>query len=100
MAYDDAPGINSFKYRVVHNVNASGIGTVNPNVVTYPGAGADGYGAGIALGFLNGNSTPDMILMAYDNTPGNSTNTFRYYVGYDLYATSLGYQPASFYCAP
>ncbi len=98
LAYDDAPGENSFRYRVVHNVNTSGNGVANANYITYRGVGEDGYGAGIALGDLNADGNLDMILMADDNTPGNVANTFRYRIGYNLPASANGITPYNFWC--
>jgi hypothetical protein len=51
-----------------------------PIVVTAPGW--DAQGAGIAIADINGNGTPDMILMTVDNPPGQ--NYFRYEIGWDL----------------
>ncbi len=42
----------------------------------------DAEGAGIASALINGNSSPDAVLMAYDNPPG--PNQFRYKVAFDL----------------
>lgn len=51
-------------------------------VAQVTGVGWEGQGAGMALGELNGNRRPDMVLMAYDNPPGE--NSFRYKIGWDL----------------
>jgi hypothetical protein len=99
MAYDDAgAGENSFRYRIVHNVNTAGIGTNGANYFTYRGVGGDGQGAGLALGDITGDGNTDILLMAYDNTPGNAGNTFRTRIGYNLPASGNLVQPSSFWC--
>ena len=82
MAYDDPAQGNTFRYRVGRNLNANGIATSWSGMVTVPGVGWEGQGAGVAIGNIGGNSRPDMIFMAYDNP--QQGNTFRYRVGRDL----------------
>lgn len=87
MAYDNPPGPNSFRYRVGFNLT-SPMGFI-PNwsgVIEAPGVGFDAEGAGAAIANLNGDSRPELVLMAYDNfiAPTPTPNTFRYRVGFDL----------------
>lgn len=57
------------------------------SAVEVPGVGWEGQGADLAVLSLNGNSRPDMILMAYDNPSG--ANSFRYRIGLDLDANGI-----------
>ncbi|MEM9552803.1 MAG: S8 family serine peptidase [Acidobacteriota bacterium] len=82
MAYHAPAGPNWFRYKIGWDLDTAGR-TVNwSGVHTVAGVGWEGQGAGVEIGDLNGNGTPDMVLMAYDN-PWNG-NTFRYRIGWDL----------------
>ena len=50
--------------------------------IQVPGVGDLGQGAGIAIGNIDNNPMPDIIIMAYDNSAG--TNSFRYRIGWNL----------------
>ncbi|MEO0388148.1 MAG: hypothetical protein AAF281_11560 [Pseudomonadota bacterium] len=82
MAYDDQPGSNAFRYRIVRNLNGQGIGAVSDFFVDVPGLGHSGEGAGAALTDLDDDPRPDLILMAYDAPDG--ANSFRYVVAQNL----------------
>jgi len=83
MAYDNPAQANTFRYRIGWNLNSNGVATRWDNdYVTVQGVGWEGQGAGIAIANLDGDSRPDMVLMAYDNPA--EANTFRYRVGWNL----------------
>ncbi len=81
MADDNPPGANTFRYKIGWNLNTGA--TANwSNTITVAGVGHETQGAGLELADLDGNGRLDMILMAYDNPPGQ--NTFRYKIGWNL----------------
>ena len=82
MAYDDPRGANQFRYRIGRNLGADGVASSWSSVVSVPGVGWEGQGAGVALRDLGGSGRPEMVLMAYDD-PARG-NTFRYRVGRDV----------------
>jgi hypothetical protein len=92
MAYDDAPGNNTFRYRMGCNMVDSGELTCgwypnfNPNYITVDGVGSEGNGAGMTVADVDRNGVPDVIFMAYD--AGSGGNTFRYRVGFNVYQTA------------
>lgn len=81
MAYDDAQGGNTFRYRVVTDIDDDGVGTPS-EVIQVNGVGSNASGAGVALANIDGNGRPEMFLMAYDAPVGE--NKFRYRVGKNL----------------
>ncbi|MCP4898533.1 MAG: hypothetical protein GY906_16285, partial [bacterium] len=52
------------------------------NHIQVAGVGSEGQGAGVAFVNLDGNSRPEMILMAYDNP--QAANNFRYKIGWNV----------------
>src|SRR4029077_4686478 len=46
------------------------------------GVGWEGQGAGVALGQIDADPAPDLVIMAYDNPSGQ--NNFRYRIGWNL----------------
>lgn len=85
MAYDDAAGANSFRYKVGFNLNAAGIAQYYSAPVTMGGVGWEGAGAEVALGNLDDDPRPDAVFMAYDDPAGE--NTFRFKIGFNLSST-------------
>ncbi|MCU7851436.1 MAG: hypothetical protein KZQ80_04405 [Candidatus Thiodiazotropha sp. (ex Monitilora ramsayi)] len=85
MAYDNPSKGNSFRYKIGWNVNSSGKATSWSPYKTAPGVGWEGQGAGVTLTDLDGNSRPEMVLLAYDNP--SQANNFRYRVGWNLNAS-------------
>jgi hypothetical protein len=76
MAYDNPAQANTFRYKIGWNLNSNGVASRWDNsYVTVEGVGWEGQGAGVAIANLDGNSLPDMVLMAYDNPA--QANTFR-----------------------
>ena len=63
-------------------MNTSGIASSWSRLTAFAGVGNEGQGAGIRFVDTDVNGRPDMILMAYDNPPGN--NTFRLEIGRNL----------------
>ncbi|MFC0342556.1 hypothetical protein [Paracoccus niistensis] len=91
MAYDNPGGPNNFRYRVGLNLDGNGVpASWLPQFITTDGVGWEGQGAGAALASLDGDSRPDLILMAYDAPSG--ANSFRYRIGWNLGANG---QPQS-----
>ena len=82
MAYDAPSGANNFRYRVIHDLDATGKPGRIGAYVTTPGTGHSGEGAGAALGDVDGNGQLDIVLMAIDAPSG--ANSFTYKVGFDL----------------
>jgi len=83
MAYDNPSEANSFRYKVGWNLDGNGIANRWDNsYIEVGGVGWEGAGAGVAIANLDGNSRPDMVLMAYDNPA--QANSFRYKVGWNL----------------
>jgi hypothetical protein len=83
MAYDNPSGDNTFRYKVGWNLNSQGVAANwDSSFRTVPGVGWEGQGAAMAIANLDGNSRPELILMAYDNPSGD--NTFRYKIGWNL----------------
>jgi hypothetical protein len=82
MAYDDAPGDNTFRYRIGWNLDTNGQASWDTIYKTVPGVGYTGEGAGVTVTNLDSDSRPEMIFMAYDDAPGD--NTFRYRIGWNL----------------
>jgi hypothetical protein len=85
MAYDNPAGPNTFRTKIGWNLNTSGIASSWSRLTAYAGVGNEGQGAGIRFVDSDVNGRPDMILMAYDNPPGN--NTFRLEIGRNLTAS-------------
>jgi hypothetical protein len=82
VAYDNPPQDNMFRYRIGWNIDLSGVATSWSSQLQAPGAGWEGQGAGVAFFDIDGNTRPDMFLMAYDNPAG--PNNFRYRIGWNL----------------
>jgi len=82
MAYDNPPQDNTFRYKVGWNIDGSGNATKWGHFIEIRGAGWEAQGAGMAVGNLDGNPRPDLVLMANDNPPGE--NSFRYKIGWNL----------------
>ncbi|MGH7491321.1 MAG: M66 family metalloprotease [bacterium] len=55
---------------------------VGTGYLQVPGVGDLGQGAGVAIGNIDNNAAPDMVIMAYDNPAG--PNSFRYRIGWNL----------------
>ncbi len=82
MAYDSSKRANTFKYKVGWDLDANGIASSWSGIVEVEGVGHLAEGAGVALGDLDANGRPELILMAYDSPDG--PNSFRYKVGWNL----------------
>jgi hypothetical protein len=83
MAYDDPSGNNAFRYRVGWNPSDKGVpSSWSPNI-DVNGLGHFGTGAGMAVGHLDSDPRPDLLMMAYDPGTGSGA-TFRWIVGRNL----------------
>ena len=87
VAYDNPTGPNVFRYTIGWDVNTAGVATSWTHVPPVPGPGWEGQGAGAALGNLDGDPRPDLVLMAYDDPAG--ANNFRYTIGWNLDAAGI-----------
>ena len=82
MVYDNPSGPNNFRYKIGWNLSPGGAVTSWSGITSVPGVGDEGQGAGIAIGNLDTDPRPEMLLMAYDNPAG--PNTFRVRVGWNV----------------
>jgi hypothetical protein len=83
VAYDDAPGTNTFRYRVGWNLRNTGTaGRWDSSYRTVAGVGWEGQGASVAVTNFDDDLRPDLVLMAYDDP--SQGNSFRYRVGWNL----------------
>jgi len=88
MAYDNPEGSNTFRYKIMWNLNRYCVADkMDENYVEVGGVGWEGQGAGIAISNLDTDPRPDMVLMAYDNP--QQDNTFRYKVGWNLNSNGI-----------
>ena len=78
MAYEK----NLFRYKVGWDLDAGGIASSWSDVVEVAGVGDLAEGAGAALGDIDGNGRPELVLMAYDSPEG--PNSFRYRIGWNI----------------
>lgn len=83
MAYEK----NLFRYKVGWDLNANGIASSWSDVVEVEGVGDMAEGAGAALGDIDGNGRPELVLMAYDSPEG--PNSFRYRIGWNINAGAV-----------
>lgn len=84
MANDDPPGGNSFRYKFLMDVNASGTPAAILPEKSRTCNCNDAQGAGAAFGDINGDKKVDMVLMAVDAPAG--LNKFRYQIGFGMNA--------------
>ena len=82
MSVDDPQDANSFWYFIGWNLSTSGQPASWSNKIQIDGLGFDNSGGGAALGDLDGNGKPELVLMAIDNPAG--ANQFWYKIGRNL----------------
>jgi len=82
MSVDNPAGANSFFYYIGWNLSASGQPVSWSGLFHQDGLGNDNSGGGMALGDLDGNGQPEMVLMAIDD-PADA-NQFWYRIGRNL----------------
>jgi hypothetical protein len=82
MNIDDPDGGNSFRYQIGWNLNTQGIPTVWGNWVMGPVIGVYDAGGGAAIGDLDNNGKPELVLMGVDNPEDD--NNFWLYVGKNM----------------
>jgi hypothetical protein len=83
VAYDAPSGPNNLRYKVGYDLTPRGVPRRWRNGFTrIPGMGDLGQGAGAELVDLDGNGRPELILLVYDNPPGQ--NSLRYVIGWNL----------------
>jgi len=82
MGIDDPEGENKFKYMIGWNLDSAARPSGWSGIVTVRGIGSCTAGGGAAIGYINNNTEPDLILMGVDDP--SDQNHFRYRVGWDL----------------
>jgi hypothetical protein len=82
MVVDDPAGANSFRYYVGWNLNHQGVATAWSDMIQGPVIGDSDGGGGAAIGDIDKNGRPDMVLMGIDDP--EQLNTFWIVVGKDL----------------
>jgi hypothetical protein len=86
LGLNNPPEQNRFQYRILWDIDPAGASAGPPSAPqSVPGLGWEAQGAGIAMTELDGNARPELLVMAYDNPPGD--NEFRYRVGWNLDGT-------------
>ena len=78
----DLAAQDEFKYMVGWDINEDGSVSVWSPIYTTSALGFDTQGMGIAVGKVDDNEAPDIILMAVDNP--DKANNFRYEVGFNI----------------
>ncbi|GAB0103191.1 hypothetical protein JMUB6875_21630 [Nocardia sp. JMUB6875] len=80
---DNPAGQNTGNYRIGHGLAADGtVGEWGPWLEVPDWWGWENQGAGIALGDLNGNGRPDLVVFLVDNPAGQNQGYYR--IGRDL----------------
>lgn len=88
MSLDNPVGNNNFRYVIAYDINTNGFPSYySSNYVQITGMGSEAQGAGVAVGYINNNILPDLILMSLDNPPG--ANNIRYKIGWDLNSSGI-----------
>ena len=83
MYIDDPDGVNQFRYHIGWNLSAtSGQAASWSSMMVGPNIGNSNQGGGAALGDIDKNGRPDLVLMGVDNP--EKGNAFRYCVGKNL----------------
>lgn len=85
--YDNPPGANNFRYKIGWNLSPGGAVSFWSGVTQVDGVGDAGQGAGVAIGNLDADSRPEMLLMAYDAPAG--PNNFRVKIGWNLNTSGI-----------
>ncbi|MDR2005392.1 MAG: MAC/Perforin domain-containing protein [Prevotella sp.] len=96
-AYDDPAGDNSFRYRIVYDLDSRGI-CKGGFSQTYHVSGIGHYaeGSGVAVGDIDKNGTPDLLFAMLDAPTGQ--NKFRYKILWNINSTGSSYAtPTSIY---
>ncbi|MBV5331490.1 VCBS repeat-containing protein, partial [bacterium] len=82
MSVDDPDGGNSFRYNIGWNMTKDGKVASWSNMIQGPSIGNSNSGGGAALGDIDKNGLPDLVLMGVDNP--EQGNSFWYCVGKNL----------------
>jgi hypothetical protein len=85
MNVSDPGGDNSFQYQIGWNLGTDGVAASWSSMIQGPSLGTFNSGGGLAIGYIDNNTHPDMVLIGIDN-PAES-NSFWYAVGRNLYST-------------
>lgn len=82
MAHDAPEGPNSFRYKIVWNLDKYCQSTYSRTYIEAPGVTDVGEGAGIAVTNLDRDPRPELVLMAHSGDEG--PNSFRYRIGWNV----------------
>ncbi len=82
MAYDNASGIKTFRYKIGWNVGTNGMASSWSPVYQIAGGSLESQGAGITFANLDSDPRPEIILMAYENS--QLGNLFKYTIGWNV----------------
>jgi hypothetical protein len=82
MSVDDPEGANSFWYYIGWNLNSGGVAASWSSKMQVAGIGSLNSGGGAALGDIDKNGRPDLVLMGIDNP--EQDNSFWYSIGKNL----------------
>jgi hypothetical protein len=82
MGIDDPAASNEFRYWQLTDLNNAGQSSTLGSRQVVGGLGGENDGGGLAIGYIDGNTVPDVVLMGIDSPDGE--NPFWYRVGWDL----------------
>jgi hypothetical protein len=77
MAYDNPVGANTFRYKIGWDLSTAGVAASWSTNMQISGLGSEAQGAGVSIGDIDRNGTPDFVFMAYDGS-------FRYKIGWNF----------------
>ena len=98
MSVDDPEGANSFWYYIGWNMGTNGQVASWSSKIQVDGLGYSNAGGGAALGDIDKNGRPDLVLMGIDDTPEG--NCFWYRVGRNLNTGGIATSWSSMIHAP
>ncbi len=88
LVYHNQKGMNLFRYKIGRDLAPTGEAAKwDESYIEVEGVGEAADGAGAAVGDINMNGRPDLVLLAYD-APKHA-NRFRYKIGWDLNAAGV-----------
>ncbi|MCP3916622.1 MAG: hypothetical protein GY711_13785 [bacterium] len=97
-SYEDQPGTDLFRYLVGYNVNGASTPTDGWQMYSLPGVGTDSRGADVAIGAIDDDPRPDLVVMAYEVS--GPAPEFRYQIHWNLNATGVPSGSSPIYTAP
>jgi hypothetical protein len=82
MANDNPAGPNFYKYKVLYDLNSTGVASSSSVIKSIPTGLNEVAGSGMAIADIDRNGIPDLVLMSYDDPSG--PNSFVYKIGWNL----------------